>query len=994
MDFFFTIEKTHAAPFDAITEPTINFHSFTDTLKFPQMTGLGSTQRRYWIDTITGSNWVAVPTGIFSTNSRPNGQYKVKAEWDNNGILDVNNQFTTTTIERINSSYINTLPPTPIFSQINNATNSLIICSNNNTLKTKIQNPTGTISATLDGIAVPYNALDSSFNYSAGAVGTHTLLVTYTNSVGTGSNDTIFTTIALPTISIASIPATATICQGQSTTLTATGASTYSWSGGITNGVAFTPSTTTTYTVTGTSSTGCTATNTKTITVNNLPTITITSNPINAIICAGQSATLSATGASTYSWSGGITNGVAFTPTVTTTYTVTGNVTSTGCVNTATKTIIVNNLPTITITSNPANAIICAGQNATLTASGASSYVWSGGITNGVAFTPSSTTTYTVTGTASNSCVNTATKTITVNALPTLTITPSIAAACAGNSITLIASGASTYSWSGGIINGVAFTPSTSTTYTVTATGTNNCTTTATKLVSVGNTSTSSVTQSICQGQSYLGYTTAGTYIDTLINSIGCDSIRTLTLTVNALSTINITTTPNDTVCAGTPITITAIGANTYSWSGGITNGIAFTPTANASYTVTATATNGCIKTQVQNIVVNALPTINITTTPNDTVCAGTPITITASGANTYSWSGGITNGTAFTPTANATYTVTATATNGCTKTQVQSIVVNALPTINIVSTPNDTVCAGTAITITANGSNTYSWSGGITNGTAFTPTTNASYTVTATAINGCTKTQVQNIVVNALPTINITTTPNDTVCAGTPITITASGANTYSWSVGITNGTAFTPTANATYTVTATAINGCTKTQVQSVVVNPSITPTISITANPVQGATGDPITYTAITNVPLPYSIEWYRNTALSFTGTTNTWSTTIQPNTNAVYAVIKSPSQCLSPDSAKSNQLEVLNITSINGILPHGFLLYPNPTEHILNIEGLKYGDEFVIYDALGKVVLSSKANNTTQQVDVSNFASGNYQIIFSRKQQQWSVKFIKK
>ncbi|HXB11518.1 MAG TPA: hypothetical protein VNZ45_05995, partial [Bacteroidia bacterium] len=38
----------------------------------------------------------------------------------------------------------------------------------------------------------------------------------------------------------------------------------------------------------------------------------------------------------------------------------------------------------------------------------------------------------------------------------------------------------------------------------------------------------------ICRGQSYAGYDSAGTYIDTYTNATGCDSVRTLHLTVNS----------------------------------------------------------------------------------------------------------------------------------------------------------------------------------------------------------------------------------------------------------------------------------------------------------------------------------------------------------------------------------------------------------------------------------------------------------------------------
>ena len=42
----------------------------------------------------------------------------------------------------------------------------------------------------------------------------------------------------------------------------------------------------------------------------------------------------------------------------------------------------------------------------------------------------------------------------------------------------------------------------------------------------------STITQSICNGQTYDGHSSSGTYIDTLISANGCDSIRTLQLTV------------------------------------------------------------------------------------------------------------------------------------------------------------------------------------------------------------------------------------------------------------------------------------------------------------------------------------------------------------------------------------------------------------------------------------------------------------------------------
>ncbi|MFM1930156.1 MAG: hypothetical protein RL387_1484, partial [Bacteroidota bacterium] len=89
--------------------------------------------------------------------------------------------------------------------------------------------------------------------------------------------------------------------------------------------------------------------------------------------------------------------------------------------------ITINPSPIVTATSNPSDGLICAGSNIILNGGGANTYVWSGFVSNGIAFVPTTTTTYTVTGTDGNGCTNTATKTVTVKSLPnTPTSTPQI----------------------------------------------------------------------------------------------------------------------------------------------------------------------------------------------------------------------------------------------------------------------------------------------------------------------------------------------------------------------------------------------------------------------------------------------------------------------------------------------------------------------------------------------------------------------------------------
>ncbi|MFS4492747.1 HYR domain-containing protein [Maribacter sp. 2308TA10-17] len=116
----------------------------------------------------------------------------------------------------------------------------------------------------------------------------------------------------------------------------------------------------------------------------------------------------------------------------------------------------------LTVTANVTDTEVCQGESVTLTGSGAQSYSWDNGVTNGVPFTINSTTTFTVTGTDANGCQDTDSITVTVNPNPTITVTS--APACSTD--------LSTYSLSVSVSNGTV----TSSEGTVTNTGGNDWT--------------------------------------------------------------------------------------------------------------------------------------------------------------------------------------------------------------------------------------------------------------------------------------------------------------------------------------------------------------------------------------------------------------------------------------------------------------------------------------------------------------------------------------
>jgi hypothetical protein len=170
-----------------------------------------------------------------------------------------------------------------------------------------------------------------------------------------------------------------------------------------------TVSTSGTYSVTVTNTNGCTDTDTIDVTINTLPTVDLGTD----ITQCGGSVTLDAGNAgATYLWSD---NSTAQTLVVSTSGTYSVTVTNSCGTGTDAINITINALPTV---SAGADQSVCAGTAITLSGSGATSYTWDNGVTNGTPFTPLTTTTYTVIGTDANGCSNTDQVIVTVYPLP------------------------------------------------------------------------------------------------------------------------------------------------------------------------------------------------------------------------------------------------------------------------------------------------------------------------------------------------------------------------------------------------------------------------------------------------------------------------------------------------------------------------------------------------------------------------------------------------
>ncbi|MBS1635395.1 MAG: gliding motility-associated C-terminal domain-containing protein [Bacteroidetes bacterium] len=371
----------------------------------------------------------------------------------------------------------------------------------------------------------------------------------------------------------------------------------------------------------------------------------------------------------------------------------------------------------------------------------------------------------------------------------TLSVTPSTTSLCgqSGSSATLTANGLTTYSWtpaqslSSSTGSVVTASPSVTTSYTVT-----------------GNTGT-------------------------------CSLISVITISVQAPPAIFITPSSYS-LCAGFPATLTANGANSYTWQPGnlIGNPVFISPTTSIVFTLTGQNLSGCSNSTTFSLNVYNPP--NLTINPgSNTVCNSAAISFTASGASTYTWLPGLNNTPILTlnpPITSNVYTLMGTNAQGCTSAITKIITAIAAPTISTSSNPTS-VCSGGSVTLTATGASNYTWYPGNTGGPSVTinPLSTTIYTAVGET-NGCSSTST--VMVSNLLSPTISSSGNIT-CNNSAVQISiAANSPTYttSWTgpgiVGSVSGNSITVNAPGIYSVTITdTVTGC------------SATPTISVANN-----------------------------------------------------------------------------------------------------------------------------------------------------------------
>lgn len=436
---------------------------------------------------------------------------------------------------------------------------------------------------------------------------------------------------------------------GNGTILTASGASTYTWSANAgsvnTSTVSLNPAVgNTTYTV-STYDNACPIKKTVTVTVSTTPTLSVGGN---TNVCSGNNTVLTGSGATSYTWNTGFvsvsSSTISVTPSSSTTFTLTGA--NGNCTDTKTVSINVTQTPTLSISGS---TNICSGNGTILTGSGATTYTWSsnaGGVnTSTVGLSPNSTTTYTLSG-ANGNCAVFTTATVSVTPTPTINVSGNLNI-CSGASASLFGGTATTYTWSsnaGGV-----------------------------------NTSTVSVSPNVTTT-----YTLSG-------SNGSCTSSQEVTVNVTTTPTVDLS--GNTSVCQGNGTSLTGTGASTYTWvtsSNGNTTTttstnsvttISILPSSNVTYTLTG-ANGACPSTPVVvTVTVNPLPVVTLDSLGfPDSLCydAGAQALTGGSPAGGVYSGAGVSNGNFYPVVGPGTFNITYTYTdaNGCSAEATHSVTV------------------------------------------------------------------------------------------------------------------------------------------------------------------------------------------------------------------------------------------------------------------------------------------------------------------------------
>ena len=665
------------------------------------------------------------------------------------------------------------------------------------------------------------SGMSTSHTYSSPGLYDITLIVTTTD----GCVDSITKSVAIDEIDLVVSP-DESICPGESTTLSASGGTSFTWYD-VTSGrtLVGSGSTYTTPALSTAATYRVVAENGSCVDSADIDVSIYVPAAISAgsdeTICEGEDVTLSATaGFVSYSWTE-VATGATYTgesitvsPTVSSDYIVVG-VDVNGCENSDTVNVTI--YPSITGLSFDVSSTCASLTPTTFTGSGSASpssitsWSWKfgdGGTGSGMStsHTYASGGTYdvTLTVTTSDGCVDSIVQTVEVGDI-SITATPDTSV-CPGEGITLSASGGTGYVWKD-----------------VTAGGT------------VVGTLPSYTTP---------GLTVATTY-RVIVSLDSCVDSTEITVGINVLGLIDAGS--DDTICEGESITLSATAGYTgYVWTevgtGSTYSGqtVTVSPSATTDYIVVASDSNGCEIGDTLSVTVAPLPTgVDFTASQLCLTAGATSFSGVATGTITdWDWDfgdgssgSGMVTSHSYTTAGLYNVTLTVTSDQGCTTSVTKPVLIEE---INLVAIPDTNVCPSDAITLYATGGSSYTWYD-VTSGrtlvgagsTYTTPGLTSAATYRVVAVSGICTDSVDIVVGVFTPAPITAMVSDDSICDGQSTELSATaGFASYTWtevatgSVFSGNPISVSPTVSTGYIVTGVDVNGCENSDTVYVVV------------------------------------------------------------------------------------------------------------------------------------------------------------------------------
>ena len=216
---------------------------------------------------------------------------------------------------------------------------------------------------------------------------------------------------------------------------------------------------------------------------------------------------------------------------------------------------------------------------------------------------------------------------------------------------------------------------------------------------------------------------------------------------------------------------------------------------------------------------------------------------------------------------------------------------------------------------------------------------------------------------------ITVNASPNDSVCAGTLVTLSGEGADAFFWTDGVLDSVPFVATATTTYVVTGINANECTDTVHYTLYVYPPATVSLALASSDTVCTYDSPFVLTGGSPGGGTYSGNGVNGNVFDPLGAAlDSW--------NVISYSVTDIHGCV---TTATDSIYVATCVGIGLINSSSIQLYPNPGQGLYTMESPVYG-EVIVFDALGKEILSQKISTGMNILDLQNKSDGIYMLRF--------------